>query len=128
MYKINGHALTVGLDGTAPESHGVSTTAGTIEPTIGGAILIEPPSGFRRVFTWNYDKRTTRAVRLLLEYMDLESSPLVVIDTYVAQKLGEEPILLENLVVMAHTPELRTDSSREWVTPFSLTFEEVTAQ
>src|SRR5688572_24820469 len=126
-YRINNHALTVGYDGTAPQSHGVSTTAGTIEPTIGGAVLIEPPSGFRRVFTWYYDRRTTRAVRELLDYMDLENSPLVIIDTYAATKVGQAPVLLQNIVCMAHTPELRTNSTREWVEQFSLVFEEVIA-
>jgi hypothetical protein len=91
--------------------------------------VLEPVSGQRRVHTWEYDSRRTNTVRLLREAMQLDFSPICIIDTYdVTKTSGGEAEQLTSLVVTAQFPEVKTDGSREWTESFSIQFTEMSPQ
>ncbi len=126
FYAINGTTLTSNeLNGTAPTSHSVGQTPNSVVETIGGSIAVEGPSGARKTFTLYYDKRTTKAVRRLLDYLNLDNSPIVLLSLPDVQT-EETGVVVQftNIVCIAQRPDIKTDSSRQYVESFSISLTE----
>lgn len=126
-YSINGNLLKAPSDGvgltaaTAPTSHSVAPSQPNIVQTIGGQIMIEPPSGNLRVHTWQYDRRHAAVITLLKGYMG--GNPLCVIDT-----VDDDGSQLTNLVVLGEITEIKSAERRDWVESFSVVWHELMAQ
>lgn len=125
-YIINGNTLTSNeLDGTAPTSHSVGLPPATKHLTIGGMVVVHGPSGPLETFTLYYDRRTTKAIYKLFSYLDLESSPIVILSL---PDVRTDPITgvvvpLTNIVCTAERPDIKTEGSRKFTEPFTLTFQ-----
>ncbi len=130
MYSINGNVLTVGLDGTAPTSHQIGKEPASKNRTIGGVVAVEGPSGPLHTFTLYYDRRTTAAIDTLLDYLDLESSPIVILSL---PDIRSDPITrvarqLTNIVCTAEKPDIKTDGARMFTESFQIIFTEMYSQ
>lgn len=128
-YRLNGHDCTT-ANGCKPSKHLVTEVGMNREPTLGGIVLIEPPSGLVRTHTWVYDARSTEDIERLLSFLALDTSPIVLIDTYDVRRdpTTKQDVLLTNLVCVCERPEIGTAGMRSLTEGFSLIFTELFVQ
>ena len=135
-YRINGVALTSGTgrtragsgNGAAPSNHDITYTATTLQETLGGTIVLEPPSGLKRVHVWYYDSRTAYTVQFLKNLIG--TSGVCTIDTYgIGKEEDAATALYRNLKVSVQMPVWKPlEGDRGMVEPYSLQFTELFPQ
>lgn len=134
-FAINGKLLRSGfgghdaVNGALPSDHDITYTPVTLQETVGGTIVLEPPSGLKRVHVWYYnDFRSAATVQFLKNLIG--TSGICTIDTYdIGKDTKGVTTLLRNVKVSVQMPVFKTlDGNRDLVEPFSISFQELYSQ